>query len=226
MSDLWSNVIATHLQQANVLQPRLPTRFEPAAPLAAQPWEEMTGAVAAQPRAVEAPRTLEVGPQAPKQSSYQPGEAWRPNEPAVSIELPRPIVPGQPRPIMPTFFTPTSTQAQGEHRETLAATARTGEHEATHGIVVAPAIRSSVEATSVPRETTAQLSTTVINPPPRIRSTIEQPAAEAAPTVNVTIGRIDVRVTSAAPALQPARRTSNVMSLEDYLQQRSREAHR
>jgi hypothetical protein len=44
----------------------------------------------------------------------------------------------------------------------------------------------------------------------------------AAPSIQVSIGRIEVRLTQplSAPGRQPSRRTSAVMSLEEYLRQR------
>src|SRR5207248_7096343 len=46
--------------------------------------------------------------------------------------------------------------------------------------------------------------------------------AEPAPTVNVTIGRIELRATQAAAASIPPRTASQTMSLQEYLGQRGR----
>ncbi|MGB7921980.1 MAG: hypothetical protein WCF57_01915, partial [Pyrinomonadaceae bacterium] len=74
-------------------------------------------------------------------------------------------------------------------------------------------------------------STTVAQP--RVTRYVEQKSATQAesrpapePTINVTIGRIEVRATTTAPATPPAasRRQSadaTPMSLDDYLRQRA-----
>jgi hypothetical protein len=47
-----------------------------------------------------------------------------------------------------------------------------------------------------------------------------------APTIQVTIGRIEVRATPAAtPRPQAARSAPSVMSLDDYLNQRAKGGH-
>ena len=60
---------------------------------------------------------------------------------------------------------------------------------------------------------------------PVIRSLPQLPPAPkpaSAPTINVTIGRVEIRATSPAPAPQRAQpKTANVLSLEDYLRQRA-----
>ena len=53
------------------------------------------------------------------------------------------------------------------------------------------------------------------------------PAPASAPTINVTIGRVEIRATSPAPPPQRARpKSANVLSLEDYLRQRASRASR
>lgn len=216
MSDFFANLIATHLLQANVLQPQLPALFEPAL-LSAGSLEETIDAGSAQSRMTGVPRAPEVRAQSMRQAPYQPGEPQRLIEPPDSIDLPRPIRIGQLRPITTTAFTPTS-QVPSEQRETHSFTEQAIERETAHGIVVAPQIRSGLEAAAAPR------SINVINPP-RVRSTIEQ-SATAAPSVNVTIGRLEVRATTTATPAREVRRAANVLSLEDYLHQRNREAQR
>jgi hypothetical protein len=60
---------------------------------------------------------------------------------------------------------------------------------------------------------------------PAIRSLPQFPPAPkpaSAPTINVTIGRVEIRATSPAPPPQRARsKSANVLSLEDYLRQRA-----
>lgn len=153
-----------------------------------------------------------------RQAPYQPGEPQRLIEPPGSIDLPRPITTGLLRPIATTAFTPTSPPVPSEQRETHSFTEQAIERETTHRIVVAPQIRSGLEAAAASR------SINVINPP-RVRSTIEQPASTT-PSVNVTIGRIEVRATTTGAPVHEARRAASVLSLEDYLHQRSREAQR
>jgi hypothetical protein len=51
-------------------------------------------------------------------------------------------------------------------------------------------------------------------------STFSQPAE---PAINVTIGRVEIRATSAPPASQrPAPKSAKVLSLESYLRQRAK----
>jgi hypothetical protein len=53
------------------------------------------------------------------------------------------------------------------------------------------------------------------------------PAPASAPTINVTIGRVEIRATSPVPPPQRARpKSANVLSLEDYLRQRASRASR
>jgi hypothetical protein len=53
------------------------------------------------------------------------------------------------------------------------------------------------------------------------------PKPVSAPTINVTIGRVEIRATSPAPPPQRARpKSANVLSLEDYLRQRASRASR
>ncbi len=61
-----------------------------------------------------------------------------------------------------------------------------------------------------------------VQPSPR-RPQMQAPPREAAePTIHVTIGRIDIQASSAAPAPRKARETSPVMSLDDYLRSRAK----
>jgi hypothetical protein len=53
--------------------------------------------------------------------------------------------------------------------------------------------------------------------PPSVAS---QPAATTEPTIHVTIGRIEVRATSPAPAARPKSAPAPTMSLDDYLRTR------
>jgi len=58
-------------------------------------------------------------------------------------------------------------------------------------------------------------------------ATKEAPAPEAAPTIQVTIGRVEVRATPPpAPAPQRPRAKPPVMSLDEYLRQRNRGGQR
>jgi hypothetical protein len=65
---------------------------------------------------------------------------------------------------------------------------------------------------------------------PAIRSFPQFPPAAkpaSAPTINVTIGRVEIRATSPVPPPQRARpKSANVLSLEDYLRQRASGASR
>ena len=61
---------------------------------------------------------------------------------------------------------------------------------------------------------------------PSLRSSPQFPASAppaSAPTVNVTIGRVEIRANvSAPPPVRPRPKPGNVLSLEDYLRQRSK----
>jgi len=72
------------------------------------------------------------------------------------------------------------------------------------------------------------LAATQVQPVPKIvpenLSSVPQRSAASQPTINVTIGRVEVKATrEAAPAARPARAPANpsVMSLQDYLQRRA-----
>jgi len=60
---------------------------------------------------------------------------------------------------------------------------------------------------------------------PAIRGLSQLPPAPkpaSAPTINVTIGRVEIRATSPAPTPQRAQpKSANVLSLEDYLRSRA-----
>lgn len=73
----------------------------------------------------------------------------------------------------------------------------------------------------------SQIDKSAMQPPPRVvtedLSSLSR-RAEAQPTINVTIGRVEVKATrEQAPAPRPARPASNpaVMSLDDYLKRRA-----
>ncbi|BBL72824.1 hypothetical protein [Methylogaea oryzae] len=72
-------------------------------------------------------------------------------------------------------------------------------------------------APSPPQPRRAALSS-----PQRRQSPPERPAASAPPTIQVTIGRVEIRATAGKPAAAPtARPAAPKLSLEDYLKSRS-----
>ena len=80
-------------------------------------------------------------------------------------------------------------------------------------------IHPLITATTRPRPQMAPYVKPVA-PPPRVQATATQ---ELSPTIQVTIGRIEVRATPPpAPSAQKRRAEPPVMSLDAYLQQRSR----
>lgn len=220
MSDFFANLIATHLLQTNVLQPQRPALFEPTS-LTAGSLEETTGEGLTQ--ANPTPHAPEIRAH-PLPLLLQASEPIAPSGRPRSNVLPSSIESAAPYSTTPAV-TPVSTTRESQQHETHTNAEKVEEATTTHQIVVAPVIRSRVETTSASRETTAPRTIQVINPP-RIRSTIEPPAPAAAPSVNVTIGRLEVRATTTPAPVREARRTSKVMSLEDYLHQRNREAQR
>jgi hypothetical protein len=56
----------------------------------------------------------------------------------------------------------------------------------------------------------------------RLRSEQHQQADQAIPTINVTIGRVEVRATAPSRRVEPARPAGPKLSLEDYLRGRSK----
>lgn len=81
-----------------------------------------------------------------------------------------------------------------------------------------------IERTTRPVERSTQPAPAIIparQTAPPASHTLSEPAATA-PTINVTIGRIEVRATQGRAPAQAQRSAPEVMSLEEYLRRRSR----
>jgi hypothetical protein len=99
-------------------------------------------------------------------------------------------------------------------------------HEATEAPHIVPRtlIERIIERAAPPadrRNTPAAVATQAQPQPRRLPDAVSDQATAAAPTITVTIGRIEVRATTTqAPAKQP-RGAPEVMSLDEYLRRRS-----
>lgn len=79
-----------------------------------------------------------------------------------------------------------------------------------------PARRSSIKPAEIPRPFSAPL----VNPARRSAKT-QAPLPPPAPTVQVTIGRVEVRATPAPPVKHQATRVAPKLTLDEYLRSRS-----
>lgn len=237
MSDYLDNLVRKGLNQAEVVQPRLASLFEPSpearglmAGLSATDLETAQD----EPFSDETLIETRLMSQAPlKGSSEAHPRVINLNQPPLSATVPQQSVAPAPVPVA-TEHEPVaarlinSSEQEKQHalersirgieneqaalREALQSQ-RAGETEQAP----TPGTRSLTPAITVIRErATSQIE-------PAAPAPTEQVAAHAAaPTIKITIGRVDVRaVMPAAPATRPApARPGPSLSLEDYLQQR------
>lgn len=236
MSDYLKNLVERTLDPSRVVQPRLASRFEPQGTFAAfdldtgegetEPAEPAVEARAearraeATPRAESAPRTRAEHFAAPSVPERRPDALPHEQRPAPASER------------APNPPTTAMTFAEREAPRPTVTSVEAGKSpaRAEASIKVSDAVRESRPA---PESGTAQKPRVVeprLSPLPKVfeGQSPHVPAAddagreEAAPTIRVTIGRVDVRAV-AAPARE-ARRAPEPqrpsLTLEDYLRRR------
>ena len=120
-----------------------------------------------------------------------------------------------------TFKTsPETAPASGSLRREAAATAARPDETSWHP----EATRSSVERPIQPRTVSSGPTPALLTPPayrPRFQATATSPPTTSEPSVQVTIGRIEVRA-STEPTRQKEKTAPPVMGLDEYLKTRTR----
>lgn len=218
MSDFLSNLIDTHLRGTNVLQPRLPSLFEPPPALGESPGgsvEVLQGAMPFEPRAF---RSADWAPASPASGTPAgtPGGGGIGRETPVREKRADSIVSG------PVARKDSGTQ-QGRN---AVRTERREEVESvqTRSAVIQPEVRTIREAVllrereAVPADSPSQARSVVGG---RAPADSEMTSAAAGPVVNVSIGRVEVRVPGPAPEPRRPREDARVMGLEEYLRRRA-----
>jgi len=224
MSDFLSNLIATNLRGMNVLQPRLPSLFEPpvavSGPFQGSISDLGPGLPVVEPRAAS-----------PEHRGQNPSPNPAPLPPAsrgvidvgerTGAKRPDPVgsnpIAGA-RVVSSPEFPPIRTQRH------IAV-----ESEGGRSIVIEPLIRSMRETIIRPaREAMPSQSPSAFRPDSRGGSPpgSDLPFAHAEPAVNVTIGRIEVRALPAADQQRRPHGGARVMGLEEYLRGRARGENR
>ena len=233
MSDYLNSLVSRTLRLGPVVQPRLPSLFEPvAAGSASEPATEVSETSAPQETAPP-PATLTY---TPVQVNI---EAQPLNESAAAVvefrSMPVPLVPGptMPPPVL-SLSNPEDTRKAVRDESTESTPASENRSDpAPPRLKPAVHIRSS----SKDRE---QIQPSLTTPPPPAILTYPAPPAplspgrrvntqaaveaEAPEPVVITIGRVDVRAvfpSQPQPAPRSNRASSQAMSLDDYLKQRS-----
>ena|SRR5947209_13927536 len=250
MNNFLDNVAARSLNLLPLVRPRLASRFEPLSPVggfgvapafaadtiegeqhaplvAAQPLAQTTNA-----RAFESKRTQAHAPQV-SDVSQQAGDAAEQVEsaPAQALRSARAQTSVQPIKIE-RAHAQTPTTATGETQIQASAVAHDAQQvdNATRGVVehesefnLDSRIRRIMAGQlDAQRERLTPPMQPLREPPPMSRAEARELPSRA-PTIRITIGRIEVRaVTSSAPAERRApARPKPMLSLEDYLQQRN-----
>jgi len=222
MSDYLDNLVARSLHRADVVQPRLTSRFEPSAG-ARTLWDPASAAA----DAVQEQSLLDEPASDDRQSAHASfrhgaGEASRSDRGSLNAPTALPADEADEdaalQPFAPAARPATHPRAPMSAQSVPAEDAQS----ADDGARVRAARIDRVSAPAAERVTLR----TVILPapapfapePPRVHSTAaSQP--DAGPVVKITIGRVDVRAVMPAPPAprSPAARREPALSLEDYL---------
>jgi hypothetical protein len=249
MSDYLGNLTARTVSPAVAVRPQLPSLFEPApATREAVSWPAfeqqsfMEQPPVTQPSEKLAPMPLSI----PTQHQSVFGESKEPvpeisrgrriletsqeSEPAVQPRIFRRAAPTL-RENKPSNSTrPRSDTIKSPLREVLASASASPEVRAREEVgPSAPAVASKPVVVREPRERDLPARSGVQAIVPAIRSLppiapLPPAAATAASTINVTIGRVEIRAVP-PPAQQRAKpKPATVLSLDDYLRQRAKGA--
>lgn len=209
MSDYLSNLIDRSLNLTEVIQPLLPTRFE-----ALQPSEEslVEQFLELEPEdRLPSPRiSLSSSSQSPQLSpqSQQLTAGSNPLHPALSIASDSVIPPSPPEQLTPK---PIDQQHLVDQIDVLLEPSSSANPQSESHLI-------SKSIGVYQRSTLIQPKIVSLPEPTASRVPIAQPEP---PTIQVTIGRVEVRaIASASPPRQPAKSPTPNLSLEDYLNRR------
>lgn len=210
MSDYLTNLIARSFSSIEVIQPRLASRFESpqqlGEPIVEQFFElEQEDSVSPFPSSsLNAPR-LSSNPNLLSQSS---NTDLRPL-PSIQLEVGEQVV-APPMPEQPVLE-PIEQQRFVEQFSIPVETAPTVDSSSEFPLV---------SEARVPPQISPVMQPQIVPLPAPVKSSVSQEKA-APPTINVTIGRIDVRATTtSSPSRQPTKPPTPNLSLEDYLNAR------
>lgn len=214
MSDFLSRLMSRSFTDALVIQPRVPSMFEPAA---AEPFDEAPSSTPAMTAAeTSSPTNPTPTPPLPNLPSLEKTATAKSianvSDLPAEAHLPKPDAPApQEAPVMVMAPSPQPRAERGFQPETRQ--------------IIAPLVFSAVKKNDAdpgkkPSETFAHPRP--IQPPRRNAFSPVQPrSATPAPNVHVTIGRVEVHaIHSPAPSPKPAKRAPPKLSLDDYLQKR------
>jgi hypothetical protein len=247
MSDYLGNLIARTVSPAVAVRPQLPSLFEPA-PVTREtnsgPEFEQENFVEqpplTQPSEELAPMPLSIP--TPRRSVFHEPEQTVPeiSRPRKILELsPEPEAPVQPRIFSRTAPTPREHKPSNSTRRrsnitksplldavasaSHAVNARQETRRSPPAVALKPVVVPEPRERELPARSDVQAIVPAIRSLPSIAA-VPPATATAAPTVNVTIGRVEIRAVP-PPAQQRAKpKPASVLSLEDYLRQRAKGA--
>jgi hypothetical protein len=233
MSNFLNNLVARTLNLAPVVQPRITSRFEPVTPVdqnveveAPPPEPHVTTTKVIESRITEpAPSVVVVPPQIKHERVINTIRNTHVESKHEVVQVPVPVV----EKIHERVHTETqintekNTDSRLEIRENRiiepapAPKAPDPFHPRLEKVVEPAPVTITKEA---PVPTPQPIVTRVVEPAPRLQI-LPAPQVEPTETINVTIGRVDVRAVFSSQAPKAPARTSTVNSLDDYLKQRS-----
>jgi len=215
MNDFFSNLIARSFTDAPVIQPRLPSLFETAAPEFSDEGQSSTPALAA-PETIPITAPLEVSSKSPP--SPGPVRNQIANASEASAEEPPLRFEGPEQKRAPQTAQARSSEERASARELHVKTKRI--------IVPADSFADGEKHEDYYKTPASESFSQRRSLQPRVRkdlSAVDQRPSTTPPIIRVTIGRVEVRaVHQPTPAPKPAKGSPPKLSLEDYLHKRER----
>jgi hypothetical protein len=214
MSDFLSNLIARSFTDAPVIRPRVPSLFEKTADEFPGERESPTPAISAHETIAPTPvpKSLPGGETAITKSVANGPDA------VAEESLPKPNTPAHEKP-------PVIAQARRPNAEAVEVEKV---EVKTNKVTVPPdSFRDGERDAGNKRGVSGSFSEPLAIQPRRRKgfSPLEQRSSTSAPTIRVTIGRVEVRAIHPAPPVpKPAKPSTPKLSLEDYLHKRERGA--
>lgn len=207
-----------------LLQPRLPSRFEPATPNAGGWFVESTDEAAISGAAQEASQPRAISPTNAPSQPTSPAQHIAPDQPA-SPQIQSSSMNPSLRVIerwMHERETQTIRVVERVQQTAPLSPATNALQEESAATTTQPATPVQPASPATPLQASRQPALEPKVPPalpkPLAATTEKQPeAAPQMPDVHITIGRIEVRANAAANKREPARRASSTPNLERYL---------
>ena len=240
MSDYLNNLVAKSLNRAEVVEPRLASRFEPPrsmgnflaggsqTDLENTRDERFIGETPSEkPLAIQTPGKNSADARPPRSSLAQPASAPAPTPDGSTDQQTgrhsSPLVgsqsdtPPKSAAVQEKRLPPVQDRRRVDNEPAAMPAAPAPRHFVRTESLLAPEAQLLKPASAIPQDRAAPLSSAAPSP--------AEPAGtqESAPTIKITIGRVDVRaITPAQPTPRRAPATRGpALSLDDYLKQRS-----